>query len=118
MNDQSIRTSGKWECEEMYHTDTKETRLHIIATDDGGNISDLAELTPCYEFGDPETQRANGRLMAAAPELLEALKATGQQHSPCDCPEMCGMPRWNHVLCVPCMARAAIAKATGSEVGR
>ena len=54
---------------------------------------------------------ANARLIAAAPELLAALQSLLS-----DWDAVCGSHGWdkNH-LCGPVDARAAIAKATGSE---
>lgn len=57
-----------------------------------------------------EEDRANGRLIAAAPELLEALKSVVDQL------EGIGIPDWHGAegLCLE-SAKAAIAKAEGNQ---
>lgn len=52
-----------------------------------------------------ERAEANARLIAAAPDLLEALHLLVDNFSPCNCGRI--------TYCGFCMASAAIAKATG-----
>ena len=71
----------------------------------------LQEVASCGPTAEPSQQAANARLIAAAPELLEALRgmlALDEEHHQrghCD-DDVCAEVR---------KARAAIAKATGSE---
>lgn len=66
------------------------------------NGKEVCRVTPT---NDAETQ-ANRRLIAAAPELLAALKA--YEAGRISCNYQCGE-------CGQCLGRAAIAKATGQE---
>lgn len=54
----------------------------------------------------PEEQMANARLIAAAPELLEALQSI---------PLACRHLEPHLLACWKCKAKAAIAKATGAQ---
>lgn len=70
---------------------------HIATVDHNGQVIEIwSETWPM-----PEQGPANARLIAAAPELLEAL----QPFANFACDEPCA--------CNNCKARAAIAKATG-----
>lgn len=70
----------------------------------------LQEVASCGPTADPAQQAANARLIAAAPELLEALRGMlaldEEHHQRGHCDDVCA-----EVL----KARAAIAKATGEE---
>lgn len=63
-----------------------------------------------------KAQEANARLIAAAPLMVEALRACA--YLPC-CYENahCSMmpPGANRPICAPCQARAALAAAEGEE---
>ncbi|MEN1564990.1 hypothetical protein AAIH74_35175, partial [Pseudomonas aeruginosa] len=61
----------------------------------------VQEVAACGPTENPEQQEANARLIAAAPELLEALQSCIQQIT-----ALCSADD------VPDQARAAIAKAT------
>ena len=98
-------TSGKW---------TYNGSDFFIEAPDGSDICLVSERTTYIvsndEFDNSEMV-SNARLIAAAPELLEALEAFVREH---DC-EACAMGDDDSLceckLCVP--ARAAIAKARG-----
>jgi hypothetical protein len=64
----------------------------------------LAKLSPEMDLGEAN---ANGVLMAAAPELLEALRWAVDTENPAECPYCQASPQ------KVCPAHAAIAKATG-----
>lgn len=99
-------TPGPWvtlpeECDKPY--------VRIRGTRLGERYKIVNVLTPAYEgFAERETEetRANARLIAAAPELLEALETIL---------EMCDGYVPNTSKVVWANARAAIAKATGSQ---
>jgi hypothetical protein len=97
----SAHTPGPWEIE-----DREERQL--IWADHAHDF--VAQLSMVAEGADDDEQEkfeaeqaANARLIAAAPELLEALKSLDPQ---CITVPACGS-------CVGCDARAAIAKAEG-----
>lgn len=60
-------------------------------------------LFECWRRSDEQTELANARLVAAAPDLLEALKEVFADH------DAANRLSWND------RAAAAIAKATGGE---
>ena len=76
---------------------------HDIIAEDGAHI---ARVEPVNSLNPAEEQDANGNLLAAAPDLLAALKALLHQceymGAPADHPDMAA-------------ATAAIAKAEGKE---
>ena len=113
-------TPGPWQAKHDY---TKEGACTIIANVDGETFSDGTTshsydfICTCEdEFGEyTENAEANARLIAAAPELFEALaelrdwaQATGPHGT-------CGQP----LGCITCgfveMADAALAKARGEQ---
>ena len=61
-------------------------------------------IAECWRRADVETEIANARLIAAAPELLAALKACLEKGS-----------RWHPCDPIVQAARAAIANATGGR---
>lgn len=90
-------TPGPWQCyadlpstDENWYIVTSENRMRVVA-----NVH--------IEPGNP-TDAANARLIAAAPELLEALQGIMDLYVPT-----------KDVNSVATAARAAIAKATGEE---
>ena len=87
--------------ERGHHDTVESTYLHIHPEDVGTYFSDdVKELM--QEFGN----EANARLIAAAPELLEALEKALNE-SGCD-GDQCGT-EWHE------LARAAITKAKGEQ---
>lgn len=92
----SKHTPGPWFSPEKTHgTRYVEARI-------GGGM--LQEVAACGPTEQPEQQAANARLIACAPELLEALKAFVEEIVPNDPHDRL----W-------AQARAAIAKATGAS---
>lgn len=98
-------TPGPWLTEVMGHT------LRVTASDETEDLpynSDIALIGDCT---DPQNQ-ADARLIAAAPELLEALKefafVLNYQSIEIEAPSMA-----NELNAAKKMAIAAIAKATG-----
>ena len=94
---QSSFTPGPWFCPTPLHG-----TFYVEARIDGGMLQEVASCGPTAE---PSQQAANARLLAAAPELLEALT---------DCVEHM---HWTQPQGEAALkkAKAAIAKATGSE---
>ncbi len=69
-------------------------------------------------YGDSPTAEANARLIAAAPEMLAALKVWLELETTCDGrrPCYCEDPEIaKHGKCYACMAVNAIAKAEGRD---
>lgn len=96
----SGHTAGPWFV-------TGQMTLYVEARIGGGMLQEVAAVGPTQaDEGYGEQQRANARLIAAAPELLEALEqaVTSMQDN--------GWP--NSHLAVR-SARAAIAKARGES---
>lgn len=68
-------------------------------------IATISDVNECEE---------NMRLIAAAPEMLEALEEISQKDPcPSDTPEQCDYRRDGR--CIGCIARAAIRRARGGE---
>lgn len=94
----SARTPGPWE------TSVNDEGQWDVCAEGGGDM--VADLSDC-----PENAEGNARLIAAAPDLLAALKglraAALSEYVSCDCP--------NASICRPSIkaADAAIAKAEG-----
>ena len=100
-------TSGPWIVYEFLSQDCEgddaETHIQCYADDDGENGASLAFVNR-WTYGDEpatEESKANARLIAAAPELLEALKY------------LCDVSHTDPKAFD--QARAAIAKATGAD---
>ena len=102
MSDKTKHTPGPWEtkpeeCDKPY--------IRIRGTRLGSRYKVANAITPVYDgvgAREAEETRANARLIAAAPELLEALQAIINDGLHCDV-----------VPHLHTKARAAIAKATG-----
>ena len=93
----SKHTPGPWFCPTPLHG-----TFYVEARIDGGMLQEVASCGPTAE---PSQQAANARLLAAAPELLESLESALKLIE-------LVMPIDGDVTR---KARAAIAKATGSE---
>ena len=108
----SKHTPGPWvvlpeECDRPY--------IRIRGTVLGGRYKIANVLTPCYEGvheREAEETRANARLIAAAPEMLEALQAIADEADGTGKPYSCDSYLPRHFIE---KARAAIAKATGES---
>ena len=97
-------TPGPWTY--STHSDGWSYTIHIAQADDAAytpDWSDVAYFTPCRGERQ-QIQEANARLIAAAPELLEALQAVMAK---CACLEFGDRSAF-------IAAEAAIAKSTGS----
>ena len=104
----SKHTPGPWDVAATPDTPSvrpmRITRFHAVAPASGPVLAVLPA-------GRRDVQDANARLIAAAPELLEALKDIAL--SPCACiPAEFGE---SAITCNRCLARAAIAKAEGGD---
>jgi hypothetical protein len=102
-------TPGPWDYDMDY----------IVAPDPGGRHPDIyiAEIAHADEEGriaSPEQQDANRRLIAAAPELLEALDYLLEQTVDMDLKYGVGLTEGEEVA--RAKARAAIAKATSQDL--
>ena len=73
----------------------------FLSPDDGNCGAITAKTGWICDFAE-EPSNANARLMAAAPDLLEALRQIVEQHG-----------QWNNGIWASNIARVAIAKATG-----
>ena len=73
-------------------------------------MSDSSLIAEAFINGDIETMLANARLIAAAPDLLEALRCVVNDWVAPD-----GLPFEDGEMPALDSARAAIAKATGSQ---
>jgi hypothetical protein len=74
----SMHTPGKWAARQQFQARTGRSLGWIIETEDGSRIgwSDYADATTKKGEEAPfEQSGENARLIAAAPDLLEALKA-------------------------------------------
>jgi hypothetical protein len=97
-------TPGPW----SWSKDMSDGKAGIYEGDGGRDDVLIAEVTD-EETGNG-TAIANANLIAAAPELLEALKTTVEDHQ---CAVNCNGPNYD-CPCWYCQACAAIAKAEGS----
>ena len=90
-------TPGPWKAhfEEAY----------FVTGPDLGSVAMMMNLKGAYGLGgrrSGDESAANARLIAAAPELLEALRQIVEQHG-----------QWNNGIWAANIARAAIAEAEG-----
>lgn len=92
-------TQGEWVA-----TEQSGAPGHCFVAQVFGHAGPVAQIEPTE---DPAIATANARLIAAAPELLEALKPFAQF--------ACDTPHVNEPECQNCKARAAIAKAFGRK---
>ena len=107
MSNMSKATPGPWqmlpeECDKPY--------IRIRGTQLGGRYKVANVVTPAYEGvhqREADETRANARLIAAAPELLEALQRLLSEND--------NMTQRINLIGAMEQARAAIAKATGGE---
>lgn len=65
-------TKGKWRID-VHESSTKVQTMTVVSISDGKGIANMLRFNP-YEIP-KEVSDANAKLIAAAPELLEALKA-------------------------------------------
>ena len=101
-------TKGQWsilpeECDKPY--------IRIRGNRLGGRYKIANVVTPIYDGGgsqEAEETRANARLIAAAPELLEALQAALEA--------LRGSAGFDEINNAKKQVKAAIAKATGEKV--
>ena len=99
----SKHTPGPWQTDQAEHdAPYQDIRIHAGK---GSICSVWIDDAPLHDYN--AEQRANARLIAAAPELLEALR-TAVDH-------LEGMPDQEDVAACVVKARAAIAKATGEQ---
>lgn len=107
----SKHTSGPWRKSDCGHWSASHDGIGSICyqgiKDELGNVVALAVAHDLKPFGDLDTE-ANARLIAAAPELLEALQGMLASFCDIDCGE------FDRKLAVK-DARAAIVKATGEN---
>jgi hypothetical protein len=96
-------TPGPWKIEPCFNAGEK--IAYAIESDGGENPpAYIADVMISAHYPKEEVATANARLIAAAPELLEACKMAILS---CDDPEY--FEKWSMKM------RAAIAKATGGE---
>lgn len=93
-------TPGPWE--------VVGSRICTVANDN--ERITLAKTEPGGAFAMSEQQDANARLIAAAPELLEALKAASEWLNDMGCEH-----EQPDLRCVVCLVNVAINKAEGRE---
>lgn len=72
--------------------------------------SEAVAFRMAFTYGEGDTDEANARLIAAAPELLEALERMLHSFSPHPCENT---EKWREEYDACELARAAIAKAKG-----
>lgn len=102
---EAAHTAGPWQ---QYHPE--HDPLHIVGNVDQGAHGDMIFTVIVDEVGGGDRASANARLIAAAPDLLEALQdlLDDTQHAT----HNCGDTVEN---CPVLAARAAIAKARGAS---
>lgn len=111
-------TPGPWSVgftqERKYATGTyHEVPVNVGAFENRGNCLAMVVMGgPGAIRRDSESVEANARLIAAAPELLEALKHMAQHHSP-ECSRYDVVVAEGECNCGYDKAQLAIAKATG-----
>ncbi len=117
MKEQNMTTKhvpGPWK----YHLGNGANPRFHIQNIGGYQIASTTELvTPktaklSKDFDENPIKEANARLIAAAPELLEACQGMVDAYGTCECVEGEGIPK-NH--CPWCIARAAIQHAEGQQ---
>jgi hypothetical protein len=122
MPNEAKHTPGPWECEPSPLWKT----AHIWARNTGGKVSgvvatihaDWAHESQCEE------QASNARLIAAAPEMYQALQAVMEEwphQSPADCYSTgprTGNLIQDHVACPGCAIKAKIEAAIAKAEGR
>jgi len=113
MNAQTKHSSGPWVAVELHDADQPWAIIpsrQPIAASVANKTLDIAAIWP---RGGKKMAEANARLIAAAPELLEALQDIASSCAIVAALETC---RERDVLLgVEKLARAAIAKATGEQ---
>ena len=90
-------TPGPWK--------TSYTNLSVVIAENGAVVARASKLNGLVNL------QANARLIAAAPELLEALESIASMY---DYEASCG-DLASRLYEATCLARAAIAKATGEQ---
>lgn len=95
-------TPGTWTIEEYGDSDTPDLVIH-----NGSEIRICFMATP-GSHGDPAKIEANARLIAAAPEMLAALRDYITE-----CTDVAVSPTWPRLPEIRASMRAAIAKAEG-----
>lgn len=96
-------TPGPWVCDsekDMFDTDE---RTWTVTAADGTFLAD----------GIPWDRESDARLIAAAPELLAALKLLRNPGGDGKWPCYCDDPHYEGGMCENCVATAAITKAEG-----
>jgi len=124
MGSESKHTPGPWEV----HDDHPERACIYIRQTEAPYWADIAAL---YHAPGEEDEKditgiwrndpvrvANARLIAAAPDLLEALERCEEyfdERADTDQPAACDGPIPNEEMCMQMMVRAALSKATGGK---
>lgn len=110
----SAHTPGPWR-PNFHHTHRDGGRTYAMV-DDGKSIVPLAAVTLGVEGCSEDEGRANARLIAAAPDMLAALRATvaGDDASLAELDKL-GVPRNPENSRLTELCRAAIRKAEGAS---
>lgn len=104
-------TPGPWLCQPT-NIDGPDYGVCIVADNLGGLVGAALPWATEIDSGDMARVEANARLIAAAPELLEALRAAENHFGPFAEVTINGQHDTDDVR-VTALMRAAIAKATG-----